>query len=79
MQLTDNQRNALQVICSAIIPSIQNLKENTDFWTRSCHDLGVADTIMDVVNGLKVEDQDQIKQLLQLMSTTWAACCYREN
>ena len=70
MQLTDNQRNTLAVICDAILPSIQKEGKNTEFWKRSCSELNVIDTVLSVVNDLKIEDQTQLKQLLQLMNTT---------
>ena len=75
MKLSDNQFKALEAICDALIPSVKNKSEHklehSQYWLRSAKSLKVAQTVLDVVGDLKIEDQDQFKQLMQLLSNTF--------
>lgn len=91
LRLTEKQINALQAVCDGFIPSIaledqptapthlieQHSPENMrDFWLRSASDSGVAERIVEALAFVRPEEQNEFKQLLDLLAspllgTTW--------
>jgi len=76
MQLSDREIQILSAACNAIIPSIHEEGEYSDFWGRKATDLPVVEEIRRMISGLKPEDIKEFKQLLfllgsPLLGATW--------
>jgi choline dehydrogenase-like flavoprotein len=69
MNVTTKQHAALTALCDTFIPSIVKSNDQNDYWKTSASDLNTPQAIIDLLSGMKKEDQAQFEQLLQLIST----------
>jgi len=69
MQLSTKQIEALNAICEALIPSIDQTNDKDGYWKRSPQDLDLAPKIIKIIEGQADEEQAEFNQLLNLLSS----------
>ena len=68
-ELSEVQRETLQVLCDTIVPSIERADDPDGFWARSATQLGADQGIADALDTLKAEDRDGLLQLLDVLAS----------
>jgi choline dehydrogenase-like flavoprotein len=65
------QQQALAAICDTFVGAVPapHGSDPDGYWSRSASDQGVPQRLLDLIAGLKAEDQAQFAQLLQLISS----------
>lgn len=69
MIANDIQFRALTAICDTFISNVQHPNDTDGYWARTASDQGVPERVLQLIAGVKAEDQAAFVQLLQLISS----------
>lgn len=69
MEITNEQKEALEIICDTFIPSIKKEDDLDGYWERKATDLPVVQNILNTISKLPKEDRESFVDLLDLMNS----------